>query len=221
MKRADTECCWGLSKFVALVALVMAGLVPVANGQERPGKERASLFLTTLASEAAEALSDTDKPLAEREEVLRVLLKRGFEIPLIARISLGKHWRRASKSDRLVFTEVFGEFLLRNYGSKLAAFDQEKFEVTGAEPRGKRDTVVLTRIMQPRGPPIKAGWRVRLFNGEPRIIDIVIEGVSMALNQRQEFAAVLVKDGLGGLIEILRARSQRLPVEGPSQAATG
>ena len=147
--------------------------------------------------------------------------KANFEIPLIARIALGKHWRRTSQSDRVTYTAVFGEFLLLTYGSKLAAFERDKFEVVGAVPRGRRDIVVQTRISQPSGSPIKAGWRVRLFKGEPRIIDIVIEGVSMALNQRQEFASVLTRNGLGGLMEMLRARTQRLPVEGPRTAAAG
>ena len=210
-----------LPLWMLLFAALMFAVSPVRAAGERPSPEQAKAFLSDLANHAAMVLEKNDEPLAKREAALRDLLKGSFEIPLIARIALGKHWRRTPKSDRAVYTEVFGEFLLRTYGNKLAAFDRDTFEVVGAVPRGKRDVVVQTRILQENGPPIKAGWRVRLFQGEPRIIDIVIEGVSMALNQRQEFAAVLTKGGLGGLMEMLRARTQRLPVEGPRTAAAG
>ena len=207
--------------WLLFAAVFVLALTPAVNAEERPSPDQAKAFLSTLANDAAHLLANAERPLAEREEALRALLKANFEIPLIARIALGKHWRRTSQSDRVTYTAVFGEFLLLTYGSKLAAFERDKFEVVGAVPRGRRDIVVQTRISQPSGSPIKAGWRVRLFKGEPRIIDIVIEGVSMALNQRQEFASVLTRNGLGGLMEMLRARTQRLPVEGPRTAAAG
>ena len=56
-----------------------------------------------------------------------------------------------------------------------------------------------------------AGWRVRNFDGKDKIVDVVAEGVSMTVTQRQEFAAVTQSRGLEGLLQILRARAERLP----------
>lgn len=201
-----------------ILALVLAAPGVHAQTSERPSVIQASDFIAELVSKAAIVLAQPGQTLAQREAGLRALLRRSFEIPLIARIALGKHWRKVSDGDRAAYTEIFGDFLLRTYGSKLGAFERDKFQIADAVPRGKRDMVVETRILHGRGNPIKAGWRVRLVKGEPKIIDILIEGVSMALTQRQEFASVLSKDGLGGLMEMLRARAQRLPVEGPREA---
>jgi phospholipid transport system substrate-binding protein len=204
--------------WLALAVLPLLLHDSAANAATPPRVEEAAAkaFLNDLASNAALTLSAPDQTLAQREEALRTLLRGGFAIPFIARLALGKHWRRISQGDKAAYVALFGEFLLRIYGSKLATFDRERFTVVGADPRGKQDVVVETRILQSGGLPVKAGWRVRLIDGEPKIIDIVIEGVSMALNQRQEFASVLSRDGINGLMAILRARTQRLPVEAPN-----
>ncbi len=73
----------------------------------------------------------------------------------------------------------------------------------------KKDVYVKTRIERPSGPPIKATWRVRNTDGRLRVIDIMIEGISMAVTQRDEFAAVMRRNGIDGLLEVLRARAAK------------
>ena len=65
--------------------------------------------------------------------------------------------------------------------------------------------------MRPSGPPIDAEWRVRVIHGEYRIIDITIEGVSMAVTKRSEFSAVIQSKGIDGLIAALRVRANKMP----------
>ena len=72
--------------------------------------------------------------------------------------------------------------------------------------------MVKTNIVQPGGPPIKANWRVRPLNGEYKIIDIMVEGVSMAVTQRSEFNAVVRRQGMRGLLQTLRARTEKFGV---------
>ena len=64
-----------------------------------------------------------------------------------------------------------------------------------------------TRIDRPAGPPIMADWRVRIIDKQYRIIDVSVEGVSMAVTQRSEFNAVIQNSGIEGLMEALRART--------------
>ena len=66
--------------------------------------------------------------------------------------------------------------------------------------------MVNSRLEREDGPPIGAGWRVRMIGGVPKIIDVVHEGVSLALTQRQEYASVIERQGMEGLLEILRKR---------------
>jgi phospholipid transport system substrate-binding protein len=83
--------------------------------------------------------------------------------------------------------------------------------IISERPAGTKDVVVSTRILRPSGPPIDADWRVRTTGERYRIIDVMVEGVSMVITQRSEFAAVVQRHGLQGLIEVLRARTTKLP----------
>ena len=83
----------------------------------------------------------------------------------------------------------------------------------GAQQFADSDALVETEIKRPDGAPLKAAWRVRDINGHLKIIDVVVEGVSMALTQRQEFASVIQHSGLDGLISDLRNRVNNLHAE--------
>ncbi|MEM7252788.1 MAG: ABC transporter substrate-binding protein [Pseudomonadota bacterium] len=196
----------------ALVAWVLLAVATTVSA--RPDPEAARAFMSQLADQAASVLQG-DGALEDRERRLRTLLRDGFAIPIIARVSLGKHWRKVSSSERDDFTREFGEFLLRTYASRLGSFDRNNFKVGKATARGKRDVVVQTSIVQPSGAAVSAGWRIREVGGKLAIIDIIVEGVSMALNQRQEFSQVINRGGIGALMERLRARTERLPAESP------
>ena len=67
-----------------------------------------------------------------------------------------------------------------------------------------------TRIGRPSGPPLECDWRVRQRDGKLRIIDVMVEGVSMAVTQRSEFSAVIKSRGFDGLLSALRARTNKI-----------
>ena len=75
---------------------------------------------------------------------------------------------------------------------------------------GKRDALVVTEISRPSGPPLVAGWRIRdIGDGKMQILDVIVEGTSMLVTQRNEFASVVKSKGVGGLIEMLRVQLTR------------
>ena len=74
----------------------------------------------------------------------------------------------------------------------------------------------MTRIERPGREAIRAAWRVRAYNGVPKIIDVQVESISMVISQRDEFNAVIQRGGFEALLESLRAQTEMLPVEAPS-----
>ena len=78
--------------------------------------------------------------------------------------------------------------------------------VRGSRPEGQRDIMVLSDIIRPNGPPVAVGWRVREQDVGLRIIDVVIEGVSQGITQRDEFRSIIQRNGgeLNALFEIMR-----------------
>ncbi len=174
--------------------------------------EGASAFIADLASRAIIILQANGDRIERREEKFRGLLSTGFDMPFIGRFVLGKHWRKATPQQQADYQALFTEFLLKSYSRRMGGYAGETFTVAGARPAGEKDIMVKTLIVQPGGPPIKADWRVRPQNGQYKIIDIMVEGVSMAVTQRSEFNAVIQQRGIQGLLEALRARTEKFGV---------
>jgi phospholipid transport system substrate-binding protein len=205
-------------RLLAMLAIAAVLLMsrPGLTAQTRPSQGVALQFMSSLVERASTAITNGDGSLETREKAYRELLSDGFDMKFIARISLGKYWRRISKAERQAYIDLFAEFVLKSYAPRLGGFDPSRFHVNDAVERGKKDMLVRTSIDQPSGPAIAAGWRVRLVKGSPKIVDIVVEGVSMAINQRREFVSVMSRTGISGLMEMLRARTGQLTVEPPA-----
>lgn len=167
--------------------------------------------IENLGEQALSTLRQSGIPLAEREAAFATILREGFDLPLIAKFVLGKYWRQAGKDQRQDYLEAFSEYVITTYARRLGGFSGQSFSVVGTKVAGeKKDVVVTTRIEQGGGAPIQAGWRVRQINGKPKIIDVLVEGVSMVVTQRQEFGSVARRSGVEGLVQVLRAQTERL-----------
>jgi phospholipid transport system substrate-binding protein len=187
------------------VTLAVPGLLLAAASPR--AVEGAAAFIKALAGRAIGILQSSGGKIETREARFRDLLSNGFDMPFIARFVLGKHWRRATPQERVDYQALFTEFILQSYSRRMGGYSGESFTVAGARTAGKRDVLVRTRIARPGGPAIKADWRVRPKDGQYRIIDIMVEGVSMAVTQRSEFSAVVRRRGMQGLLQTLRART--------------
>ena len=204
-----------------LLCTVAAVLMLLAASPSRagsaPSPEQASTFLENLSTEVLAILSNAATSIEEREQHVRELMDKHVAIDFIARFALGKYWARASEDERADYTELFRSFFLHKYAAMLGGYENQTVTIEGAKPAGAQDTLVSTSIIENTGaPPIRAGWRLRLFDDRPLIIDIIIEGISMALNQRQEFKSVLAREGMGGLLDVLRETIERVPAQAPA-----
>lgn len=197
---------------VVLGGLFLAGLAAYqGTSSAATPLEGASQFVKWLAEQAIAALRAPGRSLEQRETVFRNLLRQGFDLPFLGRFVLGRHWRTATPEQRNDFQQVFEEYILSTYSYRLGGYAGETFTVLSARAAGSKDTMVSTRIARPSGPPVKADWRVRVIAGQYKIIDIMVEGVSMAVTQRSEFASVIKRNGFEGLLTALRARVDRFP----------
>ena len=170
----------------------------------------ASQFIRNLGDEAIKVLASRDIALDAREARFRTLLANGFDLDFISRFVLGRFWREASLEQRSSYQQLFTEYVLRVYSSRLGGYAGESLNIVAERAAGKRDVMIATQIDRPSGPPIRAEWRVRKKNGAYRIIDVMVEGVSMAATQRSEFASVIKRNGIDGLIHLLDVRTNKV-----------
>lgn len=171
--------------------------------------EAAMGFVRALGAETLRVLTDRDAQPAHRAARIRQLISDNFDFWRIGRFVVGSAWRKASQGQKGRFQALFKTWLLDTYARRLDGYGGEVFEVLDARPMGRRDVLVMTRIHRPGGKPVRAGWRLGTTSGRFRILDLVIEGMSMAVVQRAEFRTVIRRDGLDGLIETLAGRTAK------------
>ncbi len=180
-----------------------------ARAVESDSTKAAAAFIEALGVEV-QAIQATAPP---RRAALRDLIRGGFDLDLTSQLVLGKFWGRATPKQRMAFKDLFAQYLLNAYARQLDAYRIETLEVVACNRVGENDFLVQTSIVRD-GDTANAVWRVRAQGGEYRIIDVLIDGISLTLTQRSEFASVIGRDGLDGMLAALRARVSE-PADGP------
>ena len=189
-----------------VLAAVFAFLIATSNAALASGEE-AALFVHRFGNQTIATLAAPDLTLDQRKDQFRGLLIRGFDIPFIGRFVIGRSWRAATPDQRGDYMALYSEFFLKTYASRIGEFAGQTFTVTDARQANAKDFVVRAQIKRPGGKAFNTDWRVRKIDGGYRIIDIMVEGISLAVTQRSEFASVTQRIGMDGLIAALRSRT--------------
>jgi len=195
--------------FMLVLVGAMFGASAIAQAAAESGG--ASRFIRDLGDQAIQVLQTPGLTLEQREVRFRDILRQGFNVDFIGRFVIGNHWKKASAQQKTDYQQLFGEYILQTYAGRFGGYAGEKLAIAEEKPAGKTDVVVRTRIDRPSGSPINADWRGRVTDGRYGIIDVMVQGVSMALTHRQEFSGLIKKNGVDGLIQLLSARVNKLP----------
>lgn len=193
--------------FLTGAIIVLAGIL-AADQSARAAADPTAL-ISNLGSRALEVLGK-GTPEPQRVARFRELLREDFDVPGIARFVLGRYWNTATEEQRTEFVRLFEEYIAFTYSTQLAAYAGETFKVIGSRPEPD-GAIVQSQILRPAGQaPIKVDWRLTGRNGIYKISDVSVDGISMAVTQRSQFASVIQHDGgqMQGLIEMLREKTR-------------
>ena len=208
VRRRDFLGPWLAALFIA--ALVATGL-PSGPARADEFGAGAKKFIEILTSDAISMLTVEDISKTERADRFRRLMNENFAIKGIAKFVIGRHWRKATESEKKEYLQLFEDLLVDTYADRFAKYSGEKLVVNKSEVRGKGDALVHTIMIRVDGAkPLKVTWRVRGKKGIYKIVDIMVEGISMVVTQKSEFASFIQKNGgsLGPLLIELRKRIQ-------------
>ncbi len=197
---------------VLLVLIFMAALV---RSPQAAGAEGASEFVRDFGGRAVAMLADPALGPKDRQAAFRRLLTNGFQLDAIGRFVLGRHWRRASEDQRRAFRKLFEDYIVASYADRLSSYAGGRLVIEGDRAKGARGVLVKSRITSPQGEPVRVEWRLHRKGQAWKIIDVVVEGVSMAVTQRSEFNAVIAGAGgeIDGLLDVLRAKTAQQAVQ--------
>jgi phospholipid transport system substrate-binding protein len=162
-------------------------------------------FIRALGEQAVSVIRRPDIPLATKAAYFDQMVREDFDVTGICRFVLGPYWRIASSAERQQFCDGFSDRLVRIYGQRLAQSGSGNFLVTG-DRIGSDGVIVTSRIIPPQSAPIAVDWRLGISDGAYKIEDVAIDGVSMALAQRSEIAALIAREGgqVGMLVATMR-----------------
>lgn len=168
-----------------------------------------SVFMSEMWKRAVEILGKK-APQTERLVRFRELFQANFDGPGIARFVLGRYWRSASQDEQQEFLRLFEDYVVFVYGTRFSSLNGETLKIRGnrAEDSG---VIVSTEMINPGGEaPVKIDWRLVTDNGVFKINDVVIEGISMMVTQRSEFASVIQRHGgqVSGLLSLMREKTK-------------
>ena len=203
-----------MRSFIKVLVFLIAFWLPIKTYGEESSGIRAEQFIRVLSSEAL-ALA-TDKTLTSRNRLSKIsgLLSEGFDMPWIAQFVLGRNWRNASQSEREEYSTLFKAILEHSYSRQFTDYSGQKILILGHKLGNRNYMFVLSRIFDPERSniDIDVNWRLVATDNSFKIVDIVIEGVSMAVTQRNEYASVLQRNGnsIPALINAMRKSLTKL-----------
>jgi phospholipid transport system substrate-binding protein len=191
--------------FFLLLAIALVPAVPAPAGASADPAQ----FIKSMGEKAINELTGANVTEAERQERFRQLFTESFDVPTIGKFVLGRYWRTATDAERAEFLKLFEDFIVKSYAVRFADYAGESFDVQNTTGAADGASVVHSRINRKGAETIRVDWRVQQSQDRLAITDVIVEGVSMAVTQRSEFASVIQSKGgkVAGLIDALRAKT--------------
>ena len=170
-----------------------------------------SALINEIVDEAASVLSSED-PVESKIIKLNAIAERSVDINGIGMYTLGKYRKSINEEQKTKYQKLFRSYFLKSFSSRLAEYTNPEIDVQSKEKLNENYTIVnsILKATNER-PEIKIDWRIYTKNPDnPLIRDLIIEGLSLARTQKEEFASVLNSnnDDIEALFKVLNEFSQ-------------
>ena len=165
---------------------------------------RASAFVKNIGDKLVSVVNGPESDREKRAK-LAAIIDSAVDVDGVARFCLGRYWRNASAEQQQRYTELFHLVLVTNITAKLGEYRGVRFTMGRAQQRDD-NAVVSTVVKRPNNPPTNVDWIISNPATDPKIIDVVAEGTSLRLTQRQDYASYLSRNNnsIDALINAMR-----------------
>lgn len=164
-------------------------------------------FVNQLTDDIITNVLATQKSNEEKLDLFRNRFQQALDLRSIGQFVLGVYWRKASEQEREAFLTAFIDFATKSWADRFNLYNGQKIVFTGTRNAQSGQLYVDSQIQN--NPPVEVIWRLRQKGSNYKIVDIIVEGVSMAMSYRNEYTAYLQKNGgkLSALTKELNAKS--------------
>lgn len=202
------------SRGIAFTVILSALAIHSASAQADP-----VAFAQKVGNTAIRDLTDPKLSDADRVKRMRELLKNVFDEKAVSKFVLGPYVRRTTPEQFKEFVKLYGIYVAHNYAGLFKRYNGERIDMQSAVKLSDGDSVVNGVIVQPDGPKISIEMRLRPEDNTFKAVDLKVEGVSMPLTHRKQFASVINQHGgkVQGLIDALKGAIKRFDSQDGSQ----
>ena len=173
-----------IKKFLIIV-LITSFTTPLVSKEP-------SILITEIVNEASMILSSND-PVESKIIKLNNIAETNVDIEGIGMYTLGKYRKNLNESQKIKYKKLFNSYFLKSFSSRLVDYSDPKINVLSEKKINEKYTIVNTVLEETsKNPEIKIDWRIYTKNPErPLIRDLIVEGLSLARTQKEEFKSIL------------------------------
>jgi phospholipid transport system substrate-binding protein len=170
-----------------LLLAAASALLPLSVRAQNTDK--ATAFVKSTGDKLVAVVNGPGSASAKRSQMTQII-SSDVDVDGIGRFCLGRYWRQATPEQQKQYLTLFHEVLVTNITSKLGEYQGVTFIMGRSKPQDE-EAVVSTTVVRPNNAPTAVDWIIANPSGQPRIIDVVAEGTSLRLTQRQDYASYL------------------------------
>ena len=150
-------------------------------------------FINELAQDAITKLADKNLDKDQKAKFVEKLALENVDINALSLYTLGELRKSANSHDITNYQKSFRNYFLKSLTSRLTEYSESKFEILGEDKKSESYTIINSKVSpEDRSPEIKIDWRIYTKNPDkPLIRDLIVEGLSLARTQKEEFASIL------------------------------
>lgn len=183
--------------FLAAVAAALMLVSGAAKAEVNAGQ--ALKFVEDVTSEGIEQIINANVSQAEKDKRFAKLFNEALDLDFIGQFVLGRNWKTATPEQRKEFIAVYRQLNVTTWSKRFDEFKGKRFVFQGTSPSNSKGQIfVNSAVPMDEGEPAKVVWRVREKGGKLKVVDIIIENVSLAITARNEYTA-FIKNNPGGV----------------------
>ncbi len=194
-----------------LVLCLCWPLPPAAAAEEAP-----SDIVGRLNAVFLEVMQQADElGFSGRYDRLAPVLSEAFNFPMMARVSVGRHWRKLENSDRDRLVDAFGRMSIATFAARFDGYSGERFVVLGERPAPRKAILVRNRLIKNDGEAVPINYLLKSEQGRWRVVDVFLDAkYSELAMKRSEYGSVIKNAGFDELIRALNEKIADLAAEG-------
>lgn len=198
-----------MKKIISTLFATIILLSTAVQASSKIDADSAEAFIKNTTQKGIEELINSNASENEKQASFTKLFNDDLDLDFIGKFVLGRYWKTATAQQRKEFIDVYRKLSIQTWSARFDEFKGKHFEFNGTENSKSTDQIfVNTQVPMKEGAPAIVKWRVKETNGKMKIVDIIIENVSLAQTSRSEYTAFIKNspNGITGLIANLKSK---------------